>query len=51
MPILGLRNGYDFLDKYCDGPLMESMGPYDIYHEISTKIFDYRIKLKQEDPL
>jgi len=37
-----LISGYGFLDKYCDEPVNERRGLYDIYYEISTKIFDYR---------
>lgn len=41
--VLSLNSGYDFLNKYCDEPMKERIGLYDIYYEISTKIFDYRI--------
>lgn len=38
-----LKSGYEFLDKYCDEPIQERISLYDIYYEISTKIFDYRM--------
>jgi ribosome-binding protein aMBF1 (putative translation factor) len=39
---LKLKNGWGFLDGYCNQPMEERIGLYDIYYEISTKIFDYR---------
>ncbi len=41
--LLKLRKGWDFFDRYCEEPMEERIGLYDIYYEISTKIFDYRI--------
>lgn len=41
--VLSLKSGYDFLDKYCEEPMKERIGLYDIYYEISTRIFDFRI--------
>ena len=31
------------MDEYCDEPLKERIGLYDIYYEISSKLFDYRM--------
>lgn len=41
--VLSLKSGFDFLDKYCEEPMKERIGLYDIYYEISTKIFDFRM--------
>ena len=40
---LKLKNAWDIFDRYCDEPMKERVELYDIYYEISTKIYDYRI--------
>jgi transcriptional regulator with XRE-family HTH domain len=40
---LKLKNAWDIFDRYCDEPMKERVELYDIYYEISTQIYDYRI--------
>lgn len=40
--LLKLKSGWNFFDGYCDEPMKERINLYDIYYEISTKIFEYR---------
>ena len=40
--IMKLKNVWSFFDEYCDEPMKECVGLYDIYYEISSKLFDYR---------
>lgn len=41
--LLKLKSGLSFFNEYCDEPMKGKLGLYDIYYEISTKIFDYRM--------
>lgn len=41
--ILKLKSAWSFFDEYCDEPMKERIGLYEVYYEISTKIYDYRM--------
>ncbi len=38
-----LKSAWSFFEEYCDEPMEERIELYDIYYEISTKIFDFRM--------
>lgn len=41
---LRLKSAFYYLDEVCDEPMSERIELYDIYYEISIKIYDYRIE-------
>lgn len=38
-----LKNSWNYLDELCDEPMSERVDLYDLYYEISTKIYNYRV--------
>ncbi len=41
--IVKLKSAWSLFEEYCDEPMKERVGLYDIYYDISTKIYDHRI--------
>jgi transcriptional regulator with XRE-family HTH domain len=39
-----LKSAWSLFDEYCDETMNERVSLYDIYYEISTKIYDYRME-------
>lgn len=39
-----LKSVCSYFDEICDEPRKERIGLYDIYYEISTKLYDFRIE-------
>ena len=38
-----LKSAWSFFDEYCDESMKDRIGLYEIYYDISTKIFDHRM--------